>query len=107
VLGVPIIMGRFDDFIEAHARLKARIHAYRYPINSRAGRFGMSMIYFSTPIIIGYFIMQATNVITDRNLGKNREHLIAATEARKVRTLRSNTTAAADPSPTEPNTPSQ
>ena len=75
-------MGRFEDMVAAHARLKARIHAFRYPINSRLGRFGVGCIYFSTPIIAGYWIMRFTNMQADRNLGAEgrREKLIAASK---------------------------
>jgi len=73
-------MGRFDDLVAAHARLKARIHAYRYPIHSRAGRFAMGCVYFFTPLIVGYWTMRATNVIANHNLGEEgqREKLVAA-----------------------------
>ena len=73
-------MGRLDDFLAAHARLKKRIHGMRFPIHSRAGRFAMGCIYFSTPIIAGYWIMRSTNAIASRNLGLEgrREKLIEA-----------------------------
>lgn len=77
------LMGRLDDLVEAHARLKRRIHGFRYPIHSRAGRFAIGCVYFFTPVILGILTMKATNAIADRNLGAEgkREKLLAARQS--------------------------
>jgi len=67
----------------AHARLKARIHAFRLPIQSRLGLFGVGVVYFTVPCLIGYGLLTYTNVVRDKNLGPNRELLIARQKAWK------------------------
>ncbi len=69
-------MSALEGLLAAHSRLKARIHAYRLPIHSRAGRFGVGLVYFGTPCLVGYGLFQLTNKARDSNLGPNREILI-------------------------------
>ena len=64
----------------AHERLKKRIHSYRLPIRSRAGRFAVGCVYFTVPCVVGYFMLQGTNKIRDVTLGPNRELLLAKKE---------------------------
>ena len=64
-----------EDLLLAHQRLKARIHGARLPIRTRGGRFAMGVVYFTTPILIGYGLMQWSNARRDVNLGPNREAL--------------------------------
>lgn len=74
-------MSALERLFAAHARLKQRIHGYRLPIHSRSGRFAVGVVYFSTPCLVGYGLLQATNVIRDKNLGVNREKLIERKKA--------------------------
>ncbi|CAM9679589.1 unnamed protein product, partial [Heterosigma akashiwo] len=50
-------MGFVRDFLDAHERLKTRIHNYRLPL-SPAGQKAMGLIYFTIPVVGGYYIMQ-------------------------------------------------
>ncbi|CAN0438823.1 unnamed protein product, partial [Ectocarpus sp. 13 AM-2016] len=49
-------MGIMDDFSAGHQRLKERIHNFRMPL-SRPGRIAMSIVYFSIPVVGGYYLM--------------------------------------------------
>ena len=64
-----------DGIRRRHEELKKRIHAFRVPINSRAGIFMMSCVYFTTPIIIGYGLYELTQYVSKKNLGENGEFL--------------------------------
>jgi hypothetical protein len=61
---------------EGHARLKARIHSARFPIKSKAGLFAMGCVYFVTPVIGGYFLMDWATSVARKNLGANGEKLL-------------------------------
>ena len=50
-------MEYLSRFAQSHERLKKRIHKLRIPLGP-AGRFGMGCMYFATPIIFGYFVME-------------------------------------------------
>ena len=50
-------MDYYRRFAEAHKRLKDRIHNFRIPLGP-AGLFGMGCVYFATPVIIGYYVME-------------------------------------------------
>ncbi|OQR86386.1 calcyphosin [Achlya hypogyna] len=50
-------MGWLRDLSDAHTRLKKKIHGTRIPL-SPAGIRMMKVVYFTTPIIGGYFVMQ-------------------------------------------------
>lgn len=69
---------RLERLLEAHERLKRRIHAFRMPIRSRLGVFGMGCIYFSVPVVAGYYVMQWSNGLREANLGADRERLLEA-----------------------------
>lgn len=47
----------FQDLHEKHERLKKRIHSFRIPLSPR-GQAVMKVVYFSIPVIGGYFIME-------------------------------------------------
>ncbi|DBA00839.1 TPA: hypothetical protein N0F65_008482 [Lagenidium giganteum] len=49
-------MGFFSDLSERHERLKKRIHSTRVPLSKNGQRL-MSVVYFSVPIVCGYYIM--------------------------------------------------
>jgi hypothetical protein len=59
----------FEELAERHERLKRRIHAFRVPIRSRLGLFGVGVIYVTVPMVSGYLIMQWSLRIRDENLG--------------------------------------
>ena len=61
-------MGIFADLRQGHQALKERIHATRIPLGT-PGRVGMGLFYLVSPVVAGYFIMQWTNKISERNLG--------------------------------------
>jgi len=60
---------------ERHERLKERIHSFRIPL-SPAGQRVMGLVYFSIPVIAGYYIMQAVTKQAEQNLGRKGEHLV-------------------------------
>ena len=66
------------DFIrnlsERHERLKKRIHSFRLPLPAPL-RAVMGAIYFSIPVIGGYYIMQAAIQQSEKNLGTHGERL--------------------------------
>ncbi len=85
LLLLPLSMSSpFAELSRRHEALKKRIHAFRLPINSRAGRFAMGCIYFTTPLVVGYQIMRWSEGIRDGNLGGDgrREKLLEAKRAR-------------------------
>lgn len=45
------------DLREKHENLKKRIHAFRLPL-SPTGQKVMGFVYFTIPVIVGYYIMQ-------------------------------------------------
>jgi hypothetical protein len=51
------IVDFFKDVSRRHEELKKRIHAFRIPL-SPAGQRVMGLVYFSIPVIGGYYIMQ-------------------------------------------------
>ncbi len=57
-------MGFFSDLSERHEALKKRIHAFRIPLSPRNRRI-MEVVYFSIPLIAGYFIMQVRCFLGD------------------------------------------
>jgi hypothetical protein len=68
---------RLERLLEAHARLKKRIHSFRAPIKSKAGLFAMGCVYLSVPVVAGYFVMEWSNGAARRNLGEHGELLLA------------------------------
>lgn len=73
-------MVTLEEIAARHDALKKRIHAFRVPIKSRLGLFGMGCIYFTTPLVAGWFLMQWSNGIRDTNLGSDdrRQKLLEA-----------------------------
>ena len=57
-----------QDLLDKHRRLKEKIHSTRIPL-SRRGKIIMGIIYATTPIVCGYFIMQGTNSYSKKELG--------------------------------------
>ena len=58
-----------------HETLKKRIHNFRMPIKTPGGRLAVGCLYFFTPIIGGYFVMQEAISHTDENIGPQGELL--------------------------------
>lgn len=50
------------DLREKHENLKKRIHAFRLPL-SPTGQKVMGFVYFTIPVIVGYYIMQVVYVM--------------------------------------------
>lgn len=77
------VMEALERLAAAHARLKRRVHAFRAPIRSRWGLFAVGCLYFTVPSVVGYFVMQWSNGVRDRNLGAEgrRERLVALRDA--------------------------
>ena len=65
------------ELLARHAELKRRIHSFRYPLSPRALNVAR-VVYFCTPVYLGYELMQWALRVRDANLGENREKLIAA-----------------------------
>ncbi|KAJ1442099.1 hypothetical protein B484DRAFT_342882 [Ochromonadaceae sp. CCMP2298] len=61
------IVDFFKDVSRRHEELKKRIHAFRIPL-SPAGQRVMGFVYFSIPVIGGYYIMQWAISQSERNL---------------------------------------
>jgi hypothetical protein len=62
------------DFQEGHEKLKKRIHSFRIPLSPR-GQMMMKWVYFITPVIGGYYLMQWAFRQADKNIGVNGEKL--------------------------------
>ncbi|RHY22299.1 hypothetical protein DYB25_002826 [Aphanomyces astaci] len=60
-------MGVFRDIVDAHERLKKRIHSTRIPLGPK-GKAVMTAVYFTTPIVCGYFVMQWAQSKAEVNL---------------------------------------
>lgn len=56
-----------SDLSEKHENLKKRIHSFRIPLSPTGQKF-MGFFYFTVPLIIGYYIMEFTNVQASKNL---------------------------------------
>jgi hypothetical protein len=65
------------NFSERHEALKKRIHSFRLPLSAPL-RAVMGLIYFSIPVIGGYYIMQAAIGQSEKNLGAHGERLRTA-----------------------------
>lgn len=52
----------FADLSDKHERLKKRIHNFRMPLGP-FGRFVMSIIYFTVPILGGYYFLPVSVVV--------------------------------------------
>lgn len=52
-----------------HEQLKKKIHSTRIPLSKR-GQTAMGVVYFTVPIVCGYFIMKWTERKADENFHK-------------------------------------
>jgi hypothetical protein len=57
-----------NEILRRHEELKKRIHNFRIPLSVTGQRI-MSLVYMSIPVIAGYFVMQYTIKISERNIG--------------------------------------
>jgi hypothetical protein len=76
-------MSFFSRIVKGHQRLKERIHATRIPLG-RSGQVAMGLFYFFSPLVAGYFIMQWTNGIAERNTGVYRDGSIGPEVRRRA-----------------------
>mmetsp|Transcript_13474 Transcript_13474/g.40886 ORF Transcript_13474/g.40886 Transcript_13474/m.40886 type:complete len:107 (-) Transcript_13474:482-802(-) len=51
-------MERVRRLLDAHERLKHRIHSVRLPIHDRRALFAVKCVYAATPLLLGYSLMQ-------------------------------------------------
>ena len=65
-----------------HNALKERIHAFRIPL-SPAGQKFMGFVYFTIPVIGGYYIMQWAQNKSIENIGAKGEKLEFSLEAQR------------------------
>lgn len=67
-----------EDFLstlsQRHKELKHKIHSFRIPL-SPSGQKAMGFVYFTIPVIFGFFIMQTAIGQAERNLGPQGEKL--------------------------------
>jgi len=56
----------FKNISERHEKVKESIHNFRLPLSPNGVRI-MKFVYFSVPIIAGYYIMQVAIGYSDRN----------------------------------------
>ncbi len=63
-----------EDFSRRHEELKRRIHAFRIPLSPMGIRV-MKVVYFTIPIIGGYFLMEKVKERAEFNLGINGEKM--------------------------------
>ena len=61
-----LVMEYFRKMSEGHKRLKERIHAFRLPLSPMGVRM-MKVVYFTIPIVTGYYIMQVAIGYSERN----------------------------------------
>lgn len=71
------------DFLRRHRELKERIHAFRLPLSPPALAVAR-VVYFTTPILAGYYLMQYVGLVRDKNLDGNVD-LKAAVRERQER----------------------
>ena len=78
-----------EDIMKRHQELKERIHAFRIPLSPNGRRF-MGFVYFTIPIISGYYLMQYVNSIAEKNLGEKGSKLKPTLSSSKSETAAQN-----------------
>lgn len=78
-----------ENIFKRHQELKERIHAFRIPLSSNGQRF-MGFVYFTIPIISGYFLMQYVISIADKNIGERGSKLSPTSSSSKSETAAQN-----------------
>ena len=69
-----LTMNFIRDLKNNHEALKKKIHNFRLPL-SPFGRAIATCVYVSFPIVMGYYIMEATNAQAIKNLGRHGEKM--------------------------------
>ncbi|TDH66731.1 hypothetical protein CCR75_003370 [Bremia lactucae] len=59
---------------ERHEALKKRIHGTRIPLSKNKKRF-MGLVYFTTPIIGGYYVMKWAESCADKNFQREENEI--------------------------------
>ena len=59
-----------SEFLRRHRELKERIHSFRLPLSPPA-LVVARVVYFTTPILAGYYLMQWVGLVRDKNLDGN------------------------------------
>jgi hypothetical protein len=67
------------DIHERHEALKKRVHSFRIPLSPTGIRIAQC-VYFSIPVIGGYYVMQWAIGKSHENIGRRGEQLRAAAE---------------------------
>mmetsp|Transcript_33949 Transcript_33949/g.34591 ORF Transcript_33949/g.34591 Transcript_33949/m.34591 type:complete len:94 (-) Transcript_33949:199-480(-) len=67
-----MIVDFLKDLAARHERLKKRIHSFRIPL-SPTGQKIMGFVYFSIPVISGYWVMNYTNELAAKNFKLQQE----------------------------------
>ena len=67
---------------QKHEDLKKRIHSFRMPL-SPLGQRVMGLVYFSIPVVGGYFVMQMAIGRAEVNLEKSKEKMLKSNSASK------------------------
>ena len=69
-----MILAFLRDLNARHTALKERIHAYRFPLPPGGQKF-MGLVYFTIPVIAGYYVMQWAIGQSEKNLGPKGKRL--------------------------------
>lgn len=73
--GEPWLFSAIRSFRKGHERLKQRVHtAWRYPL-PKWGRVVMGGVYFTIPVVGGYYVMQWAISISHETIGEHGELL--------------------------------
>jgi len=70
-------MNWFRDIGAAHERLKKQIHGTRIPLSKNGIRI-MKVVYFTTPIVAGYYVMQWAQTQAQKNLAIDNDEIRSA-----------------------------
>lgn len=67
------MMDFFRQLGERHEALKKKIHSTRIPLSKNGQRF-MGLVYFTTPIVGGYYVMKWAERRADANFQREVRH---------------------------------
>ncbi len=56
-----------ENIRRRHEELKHRVHNFRIPLAPRGQKL-MAVVYFTIPVIVGYFIMQFTSSVSEQRI---------------------------------------
>jgi len=65
---------------DRHEQLKKRFHSFRIPLSPN-GRRIMGFVYFTIPVICGYYIMQGAIYRAETNVGAKGERVVSRASA--------------------------